>query len=261
MGAPRWRGSRDIEQGKIHVEETAGKKIVTMELTGTYERCLARKPKIGATMSGQSSDLKVTSSKVTELDGGAGRIDVTLEAALDESSNSTEPLGEPQYEIEWVRLEKPIETNPHCGRLYDGRAKYKDGIVNETEGKQRTWEDWESLVYEAPDGYASGDYIEDSPASPTWSLEEYKSLKESGQDSYVVYHPVVRRTSSHLAKPPDVGTYAGKRQEPPGAAGFARTSDFEWLGGPDRCVKSRRTYTRTTEWHGADAWSDLTYPD
>lgn len=261
MAAPRWRGSRDIEQGKIDVEETAGKKVVTMELNGPYERCLARRPKVGQSMAGQGSDLKVITVKVTELDGGAGRINVTLEATTDESTNSTEPIGEPQYEIQWTRMEKPIELHPRCGRLYEGRAKYKDGQINETEGKQRTWDDWESLSDVAPEGYGNGDYVEESDDSDTWSLDDYKSLRERGQESYQVSYPVVRRTSSHLAKPGDVGAMIGRISEPPTAANFTRVNDFEWLMTGDSCTKGRRSYTRTSEWTGAKKWSRLTYEE
>ncbi len=160
-----------------------------------------------------------------------------------------------------MEVQKGIEQNPHCGRLYEGRAKFKNGIIDEKEGKQRTWEDWESLSADPPtEGYFHGDYVEESHKEPAWSIEEYKSMKEKGQDSYIVYQPVIRRTTIHLTKPEDVGDASGKRQDPPGAAGFARKSDFEWLGGPDRCTKGKRTYTRCTEWQGAEHWEPLTYP-
>jgi hypothetical protein len=48
-------------------------------------------------------------------------------------------------------------------------------------------------------------------------------------------------------------------QEPPSAANFTNISGFQWLGGPDRCTKSHRTFVRQTEWVGAYYWSSLIY--
>jgi hypothetical protein len=243
----RWRGSKELKPGKADWDFSSSKTSVTTSYTGSYSNCLAHRPALAAEILA-FPDLYVTSAKVVELDAGAGRIDLVLEAAVDSSTFSTEPLGEPTYENEWAEVQKPLETHPECGFLTANRDKYKDGVQSE-DGKQRTWEDWQSLT--------DNDY----DSSPGWSLEQYKSLKERGVDSYVVFQPIVRRTTIHLARPVDLGAASGKRQTPPGAANFSRISDFEWLGGADRCTKSKRTYTRTTEWQGAELWDELVYPD
>jgi len=251
-----WRGTAELTFGKAHVETTAGKLVVTTEVTGPYALCLAEQPAIGQTIAGFDAALRVTASKVNELDGDAARIDITLEAGLDDSDQDPEPLGEPTYEIEFGEIEKAIESHPRCGQLKDDRPKYKDGVVS-GDGKQRTWEDWPSL--DADDYDADIEPLFGS--EETWTLDEYKSLKEKGVDSYPLAAPIIRRTTIHLRKPDDLGDGVGNRQTPPSAANFARISDYDWLGGPDRCTKSKRTYTRTTEWIGAEVLSALIYPE
>jgi len=255
-----WRGTKELTFGKAHVETTASKLIVTTEVNGPYVKCLAKQPAIGQAITGFAAALRVTASKVTELDGGAGRIDITLEAALDDSGQSPDAIGEPTYEIEYGELEKPLETHRLCGKLKPNRPRYKDGENNPAEGKQRTWEDWQSLDDNDYDG--TGHPLKPAGNTETlWTREQYKSLKEKGQDSYVVAAPIIRRTTIHLRKPDDIGAATGKRQNPPAAANFANVTGFDWLAGPDRCTKSKRTFTRSSEWIGAEEWSELTYPE
>ncbi len=257
-----WKGTKDLKPGKVHKSIEATKSVITTDFQGPYPVCDALQPKVGATISGFPEDHKITSVKLTELDGDAGRLDITLEAMLSDGDVSTEPLGEPTYEIEWAELQKPLETHIKCGTLNPDRAFYKDGVKVEEGsgdrvGKQRTWEDWQQLTEVGDD---DADYQPvNVKGDAAMSLEDYKFLKESGQDSYVVYQPIVKRNSIHLAKPDDVGSASGKLQDPPSEANFSRVSGFEWLGGPDRCTKQGRTYTRATEWHGAEHWDDITY--
>ena len=266
--AERWLGSKTLKGGKVHYDAQASKEVITTDFQGPYSECLAKKPKIGAIITGLPSTHKITGVKIVELDGGAGRIDVTLEAAVSDSTFSTEPLGEPTYEIDWVETQRPIELHKNCGKLNPERAWFKDGAILTVEdpaaagGKQLTWEDWPQLM-EASEDNPGGDYLEESASGGpiVWSLENYKGIKEQGQDAYLFYSPVVRRTTIHLRKPADVGDGSGKLQEPPIFVGFARIGDFMWLGGADRCVKSGRTFTRTTEWQGAEFWEPLTYPE
>lgn len=257
MKAPVWRGTRDLAFGKAHVEKTSGKLIVTTTVTGPYVLCLAKQPEIGQAIRGFDAALRVTSSKVEELDGEAGRIDLILEAGRDDSGQDSAALGDPTYEIEFAQIDKALESHRLCGTLKEDRPKYKDGAVNAAEGKQRTWEDWPAL---------DGDDYDHSAAPVTgdgdrWTLAYYKSLREKGVESYVFPAPVIRRTTIHLGRPTDLGDATGKIQEPPSAANFARIEGYQWLAGPDRCTKSKRTYTRTTEWVGAEEWSALIYEE
>lgn len=259
MKAPVWRGTKDLTFGKAHVETTATKLVVTTEITGPYITCLSKQPTIGQAIKGFDAALRVTACKVNELDGEAGSIDVTLEAGLDDSGQSDAPLGQPTYEVEFAELEKAIEQHPRCGRLKANRPKYKDGVVSAAEGKQRTWEDWNAL--DADDYDAAFTPVPPFAAATVWTLAEYKGLKEKGVETYILASPVIRRTTTHLRKPSDLGAAVGQRQEPPEACDFSRIEDYQWIAGPDRCTRSKRVYTRTSEWIGAEEFSTLIYPE
>lgn len=256
-----WRGHKNLERGKDSWDFQATKTSVSVSWHGPYAKCLSRHPKVSDSISGFDPELKVTSVKVVELDGEAGRIDAVLECGVaPQDSSSTAPLGEPTYENEWCELQKPIETHPRCGVLNPERPYWKDGVAKNdasTGGKQRTWEDWQELTSTEED--IDGDYIVQTGVTGGWTLDEYKSLKERGVESYVAFQPVIRRTTSHLARPLDLGDQSGKQSKPPAAANFSRIEDYEWLGGPDRCTRNGRTFTRTTEWQGAEKFSNLLY--
>jgi len=253
MAAPRWRGSKDLTQGKVHYEAIVGKSIVTTSFEGPYAVCVSRQPKPGSSIAGIAAGHKITRVNVIELDGDAGRIEVTLEKPLSEEELDDEPIGEPTFEIEWIELQRPIEMHPNCGTLKAGRYKWNGGVKqgdadNTTKGDLHTWDDWAEL--DADDYQAGG-------ADSSWSLAQYKSLKAKGVDSYVLAQPILRRTLIYLKPPEGIGAATGKRTTPP--KDFT-PGGWQWLGGPDRCVKQGRTFTRSTEWRGAEVWSPLIYP-
>ena len=265
----RWRGTTTLERGKVHRQTVASKITWTTDFQGPYEQCLASEPELGARITGFPAGAKVTSTNITQLDGDAGRIDVTLEMATSSEGFSTDPIGEPLYEIDWLELQKPLESHARCGILNPDRAFYQDGqkvppvtpgpgVVQG--GKQRTWDDWPQLtqgdVGDDGDYLSLNDRIDDEAV---WDVETYKAQRESGQDSYITFEPVIKRTTIHLAKPLDTGAYSAKRQNPPSEANFTRVSGFEWLAGPDCCTKSGRTFTRRSEWRGAEVWGHSTY--
>lgn len=253
-----WRGTKDLVLGKAHWDKTGDKTVVTTNVQGPYDKIISdTSVQIGQLITGFGTALKVTQIEITELDGDAGRADITMEAKLDDSTFDSAPLGEPTYEIEWSSVIRPIEFHPRCGRLNPGRKTFPDagGGV----GKQRTWEDWTSLTGTGDDKDYDNSFSR-GPAAPTiWTLTEYKQLREMGVDSYEGTFPTIRRTTIHFYKPNDVGAGCGRRQTPPTAANFTDVAHYEWLGGPDRCTKSRRTYTRTTEWTGLEYWEHLLY--
>lgn len=245
----RWRGSAALTPGKVKWTVTSSKVTVTTDYTGPYATCFSDKPTVGQSYTVEGFLMTLTGYEITELDAGAGRLDLTLEIQVDDSNQSSEPIGEPTFEVEYVELQRPLETHGRCGLLNPGRPK------NPKIDKIATWEDWQVLD--------ENDYDSSFPRGTNvgdiWTLAQYKSLKEQGVDSYVVFQPIVRRNSIHLGRPTDLGAAAGKLQDPPSGANFPGLSYYEWLGGPDRVTKSKRTYNRCTEWLGAQHWETLMY--
>ena len=156
-----WQGTTDLTPGKVQLSFEATRWVLKTDFSGPYQACLAQKPLIGATIEGQAAVYVLSKVDVVELDGDAGRIDVTAEILADPSSFSTAALGSAIYEDEWAELQKPIETHPRCGVLSHLRSYYlADGTVqtdSSTGGKGRTWEDWADLLG-ANTGTAKLDY-------------------------------------------------------------------------------------------------------
>jgi hypothetical protein len=270
-----WQGTTDLTLGKVDLVFEPTRWGLKASWTGPYEACLAQKPQIGATISGQAAVYIVSKVEVVELDAGAGRIDATAEILADPSNFSTTALGSAIYETEWAELQKAIETHPRCGVLSHARSYYLNNAVqidSSTGGKRRTWEDWADLLgvdtggakldYDASGtGAADGSNGVNSNGDNIWTLAQYQSLRAAGTDSYVIFVPVIRRTTYHLYTPEDLGTLSGRLTNPPNAANFTAVGGYAWMQGPDRCTKTKGVFCRTTEWQGFElnGLSELIY--
>lgn len=232
-----------LEQGKDDwsFEE---KLRVTVPYEGAFDKCLASRPVRGATLPGFDTDgLLVVSARVERLDGGMGRLVVTLEAELPEAEDvSTEAIGEPVFTVEWVEMDVKIESLPSCGSI--SAAGAAAGITDLAE-------DWEKVAANPTYYQSSGD---------KWNSSEYVSLKEKGIESKKCYYPKVTRTTYHFAKPSDLGDHSGKPQTPPIPSGFGRLADFQWLAGADSATRQNKLYERRSEWLGVEEIEPLLYP-
>jgi hypothetical protein len=239
-------GENTLAQGMTRWD-FAEKLRVTVPYNGPFAKCIAARPARGAELAGFAvMGLRVVSSVVEEMEGGTGSLTVTLEAELPEAEDvTTEAIGEPVFTVEWVELEKKIETLPQCG--YVSAAGAAAGITDLAD-------DWEKIL-------ANPDYYTDRGTTGSWTHTDYTDLKKRGVESKVVYYPKVTRTTVHFAKPADLGTYSGERQTPPIPSGFARLSDFEWLCGPDSATRTNKMYERRTEWIGAEEIDAILYPE
>lgn len=244
----KWKGRQVLTQGKEKWSITASKIVVTTSFHGPYADCKTQRPNIGQVITGYPG-LYCTQAELVEEDGGKGHIDVTLEAMQATGSFNFAPLGPPVYEVEFSEITRPLEQHSRCGKLKSDRTP------NAVTGKKLTWEDWQLLTDSDYDSTGNGSGIWASTAK--WDLATYQAMKARGQDSYVLYAPILRRTTIHLTPPADVGSASGRLQTPP-SGGFD-LSDWDWLAGPDRCTENTRIFTRTTEWHGADYWDTDTY--
>lgn len=232
------------------------KLTIKVTSTGTLADCDAGVVPRGGFYDEENADPTIAAARcvesiVTQGDAGSGELVVTYEAP-NTSGESPEPLGEPIYEIEFTEMTKKIENHPLCGVL--------------TGTNNLTWDDWQNFT---EDDYAGISLV---GGDPGWTLAEYLGLKKHGEDEYLTFWPRVRRTLTYFFKPDDVGTYAGIKQDPP-VGSFAgvggengiifvegHEGGWQWLGGPDRCVKKGRTYERVTEWLGCAKVDTKLYP-
>jgi hypothetical protein len=236
--------SSRLEQGRA--EWSFNEKLsVTVPYEGVFEKCLSARPARGAELPGFATDgLLVVSSRVEQLEGGMGRLTVTLEAELPEDEEvSTEPIGEPVFTIEWIEMDVKIESLKKCGSI--SAAGAAAGITDLAD-------EWEKVA-------ANPDYYQSS--GDKWNSSEYISLKKKGVESKRCYYPKVTRTTYHFAKPSDLGDHSGKPQVPPIPSGFGRLADFQWLAGADSATRQNKLYERRSEWFGVDEIEPLLYPE
>jgi hypothetical protein len=240
LGKSKWKFSE-----KVSVE---------VPFTGLFDKCISSRPKRGATLPGFATfGLRVVSSEVIEMDGGAGELVVNLEAELPDDEewtvNPDEPLGEPVFTIEWLELDVKIESLDMCGIISSTGAQA--GITDLAD-------DWEKVAAN-PDYYQNRGYT-------GWNSSEYVSLKQEGIESKRVYYPKVSRTLYYFKKPSDLGVMSGKRQTPPTDGGWVAFSNaptgrpWEWLCGADSATRNGKFFERRTEWIGADKLNTLLYP-
>lgn len=244
----RWVGSTDIQQGKQRWTVHTDKAEITVPYEGPFNALIADLPTLGTQLAGLAElGFVITSVEIEELDGAMGRMTLTLGTGPIQTVGF-ESIGVPVYEIEFGELNKPIEAHPRCGFLKPDRPT--DQVTN----LKHTWADWAELT--------DADY-DDTDIGPTWgatwTLVEYKKLKESGVDNYNVGAPIIRRTLKHMTPPNDMGTNCYRVQLPPSGVPFLGISNWKWLLGPDRCVREGKFYVRTTEWIGSQVISDLIY--
>ncbi len=237
----KWVGHKLLERQQA-AWDFGDKLRVTVPFTGPFSVCLTSRPARGSKLPGfdhAAYKLTVESAKVTELEGGAGRLEVILEATLPDGDVTSEPIGEPVLTVDWAEDRRKLETHPKCGSL--SAAATKKGL---------TWEDWPELD-------ANPDYYVETGEG--WTHIHYIEMKRRGVEEYVVFTPKVTRTTFHYKKPTDLGEGCNQRQNPP-VGSIASLADYEWLGGPDRFVKTGRKYERTTEWWGAEQLDPTLYP-
>lgn len=233
---PVWRGSEAVTPGKRKWK--LGDRLSTIiEYAGPVADLLTEAPDRGDEVSDISG--RVVDVEVEEGEGGTGKMLVTCEQIQAEATYDT-PLGDPQYEIDFQEVRRPIELHPDCGVLTDTALAAK-----------KTWENWEELTEDH--------YTEDLASATPWDLATYLAKKKAGQNDYVVYAPIVRRILLYNAKPDDIGVNSGRRQNPP-TGSFAEVAEWAWLQGPDRFLWKGARGERTTEWMGADLWDEDVYP-
>lgn len=223
---PLWKGTKDLKEdpNSPKFENSASGPRYTRIFTGPYQTADSKKPARLVNMVGTPASFYVDTVEVAKMPGGRGQLTVTLTPAP-QQDYSTE--GNATLEVEWVEVQKKIETHPHFAAL---SPKLRE------------------KVQEVVDGKRSIDTLASSLAT---ALAE-RLL--AGQDSYVVYSPVARRTTKHSTPP--ATSACGKREMPPADIAIA---GYVYLKTADRRTRDR-TWSRVEEWTGGLEIDELIYP-
>jgi hypothetical protein len=238
--AVKWRGTRDIKESPDSplFEDTASGGKWTRTFNGTFSALMAARPKRLQVLPGYNG-FYVDDVRVQKDKGTTGRMTIVLTNAPIQSPDQTEAV----LEIEWVEVNKKLETHPRYQT--DGEKPLDDNdldIIEEWKNASTAQE--RSAVYARI--AAEGGYPE---------AKDFVDKLKRGEDSYNIGAPVVRLTTNHFTKPKTSKCYF--REQPPGDAAVP---GYKYLKTADRVFRHDRAWQRVQEWTGAESIDEDLYP-
>lgn len=244
----RWVGSKEVTECRDSPEwdYVSGKTTCVRVFEGPYSKCLTAKPTLFAPMTGFPATMRVISVKIKRQPGNKGVLTITLEQSTTVSPPDEEESNEPQYELEWREIEKPIEQHPNL--------KNKDDSDIITDAHMTKVEEYFSTKSPQSRKEIYDGLTGDSGTKAKWLINK----RRRGVESYVLYAPVVKVTyeSQYSAK----GTNCGKIIDPPAASGAP--TNYKYLQTADRSTRSgsKGRWQRCKEYTGAEFWDAELYP-
>lgn len=221
-----WKGTKDLKDSpeSPSYEENSNGAVWTIVKQGPFGACLASKPIRGQELSGFTG-VAVDTVRIQKAHGGTGTLTVTLTTAPIEDRT-------PVLEIEWIETQKKLESHKFFKTL---TPAHWDKI-----------EDWRNATTAAD---RSTKY-----AALTGLLQKFADKILKGEDSYVVYSPVARVTTSSPTKPNTGG--CGMKDNPPAQI---KIQTYKYLKTADRAVRQSMKWQRVEEWTGAEEIDDDLY--
>lgn len=221
-GSPRY--SYDKEGGRC-----------TRVFRGSMSILEAMRPSVAGNMDGTYGNFRVTSVEIyptstSEIGEMVVNLDnYTDESELNQGSEIESTQKEETIEIEWTQLDKPLAQAPFFKNLSPEDIQLAEDVIS---GKQS-----KAALNDKSD-----------------KLTTYYEKRMRGQQTYLVFAPVVRRTMQTSSRP-TTGS-CGKIDSPPVGIG-----GFQFIKTTDRASKSthNRYWERTEEWLGADSWDNDLY--
>jgi hypothetical protein len=225
---------------------TASRNEVTRIFEGKYSTLLAGKPDIGSVMSGYSG-YTVERVEVSNVEGTKGQMVIGLAQEIS-AGFVTGTTDNSVYEIEWCQVERKIETHPIFAS--GGDLVLTDDDRNDI----KAWQDEQEPTLRKAFSYdVNGDTGTLGPNAQEFAL---KILK--GEESYLVFIPVLRKTSQGYA-PPSTST-CGKRETPTGFPSVPAGYTFVKTADRGQRTGKASKWERQEEWTGFDNVDADLYP-
>ena len=228
-----WKGSSSIQLSPESPELINSKDGLSTVLVyhGTYAALEADQPARLSGVSGYSGYVDVVNLK--RAAGGRGVMTVTLVPSAWSLTDGT-----PTIEVEWVEIQKKLETHP---RYQPGGESALDDADLDQLDKWRN----------APSSTARASEY----ATIAASFPELKNLVDKlrrGQDSYMVFAPVIRRITGNAEAP--TTNRCGVITTPP-----IEITGYSFLQTADRSARKNGRWDRNEEWTGAEVWDTDIY--
>ena len=239
---PVWRGAKDVQEdpaSPIYSADSKGPKY-TRIFRGPYDSLMGNKPsRLDATKDIPVGFL-VDTVDVRKAPGGLGVMTLTFTPAPIQDYTFAENL---VLELEWLQVEKKLETHPifrpagenpgvtNCGEYVLAETRGGDGM-----------NDYDKI--EAWKSASTGEARKTAYEALSSNAQTFVDKLAKGEDSYLAYIPVCRRTTKS-ATPPTHGE-CGLIEDPPGEI---KVADYTYVKTADRGTRDR-TWTRCEEWTG-----------
>ena len=243
MSAPIIIGERGVHlhrtTGRVQVADTTTRTIVKQ---GRYADLKGQVPDRGSHYDGGV----VVSADLQPSNGGMALLSVTVRDATSSRYVDTDGDREIVYEAEMAQIEKPILAHPDF-RAYSREIElWRAGSA----GDRADLMFWDG----------------DNHVALVGKARDAAALLLKGIESYLVFAPVLRRTTKDPKKPrnafPGIGGKCGKIVVPPAKARKLAAGKWDWLKTADRVqTASAGGSERVEEWTGADEWEKTLYKD
>lgn len=227
---------------------TASRNDLTLTYEGQYNNLLSERPTIGSGMSGFTG-YTVERVDVQNLEGSKGQMTIGLFQDISQGSGGSPayPI-DAIYEIEWLQVEKKLELHP---RYVVGGGGAKE-LTDDDLAELAQWENETNSTYRKAFSYLAipGDDGSIETLSPF--AQDFAAKKLKGVDSYLLFIPVLRKTSTGYV-PPSVTT-CGKIENPAPYGFPSIPGDYTFMRTADRGQKTGRSgkWERVQEWTGFD---------
>jgi len=257
----KWRGSKQLaeqpESGQLDFKSTQNTCVAIF--SGPYDVCKSNRPKRGSEISGYTG-FTVQDVSIKKKSGGIGIMTISLAGAVDSISALNKEVPEIKYEIEWSQLEKALITHPRYAE-----ANQQQGgkpLVSDDKVAIKFWEDCPNAdIKEAKKYFPDPNKTsKDDAKELSDNAKDYASKILNGTDSYLLFNPICRRTTTTLAVPAE--SKAGHLEVPQGNFPKKLIQGWSWLKTADRSTQSgsHARWERIEEWTGTNTWDPDLYP-
>jgi len=228
------------ESWESGLKQKAERNSLELVYTGNYAELAAAMPAKGTTQdagNGIPQGYEVEHSKLRPLRGLRGELRIVLVESEESAAEKPEGAITSIIEIDMAQLEKPLLSKP--------------GISDAVPAQIELWRDSPANLRLAMKYEQDGDIYDLAGDSLIFA-----KLILKGVESYLVFAPVVSRTSTYKNRPTPANY--GKIETPP----VTVEGSWEYLKTADRIVQQADgSYARTEQWTGADEWDRALYEE
>ena len=242
MAVARSRGNTQLRERPDSPEWdfTNQKVTCTHVYEGKYADLLSGRPNIDDVIPGYDG-LPVVSIKIKRRVSGFAAMTVVTEIEITDA--------QPQYEIDWTGLEKPVEQHPLFASLFPDPA----GVQQWTDDQNTAYNNFTYWETASDPTTKAANY-----KKLTGGFQQLAQLKMRGTTSYIVPAPVARITTLTLSVA-QVGACGSLVSQVPDFPGLP--AGYQWLGTADRSTRTGRwgKWQRVTEYTGGQTIDTILY--